>query len=116
MSSGIPTANGREYRRTKIECEDAQRVGSRFIGWQVYWTAASGSRELPSALYFNLADRADRFYEDARRQGMMVSLGSLPGAACCKRTDLSPCKAAPLLTLGVLTFYFHSRLFAPIRG
>jgi hypothetical protein len=48
MSSGIPTANGREYRRTKIECEDAQRVGSRFIGWQVYWTAASAPENYPA--------------------------------------------------------------------
>ena len=34
--------------------------------------------------------------EDGRRSGTMANLGLLPGTACCKPTDLLPCKAAPL--------------------
>src|ERR1700733_11644073 len=69
--------------------------GSRFISWQLYRQAASGSRELPNVSHSPIvSERVPGGIQDEQRWEKSA-MGLFPGAACLP-IELPRCKAAPL--------------------
>src|SRR5580700_12100228 len=67
--------------------------GSRFVAWQLYKLAASGSRELPSAMFAHPVRLVRRRATTAIE---LRHVETFSGAACCQPMGLQCYKAAPL--------------------
>lgn len=81
----------------------ARLEGSRFVGLQVYWLLASGSRELPRARNSLLVFL--KYGQGCSEQHIeQIYPGSFPGAACCLLIELPTLKAAPLRALATTAF------------